>query len=159
MFVQNYKNLTKISLINGFEILTEKKHHICNTYENYLYNCKKNTKMKKLLLLFVAGIFISGMFFLGSCQKDEEIKALISVKYLADTTEVVPFAKVRFSKYDVNVEGTCDVFGKFEHTFRDEMILDVRAWEVDSLGAEVMYGETTIRLEKGKTVRKSVYIN
>lgn len=115
--------------------------------------------MKKYILLSLMALGVAVLIFSGSCKKDEEIKARITVKYLADTTQVVPFANVRISKYDVNVLGTCDAFGVFEHTFRDEMILDVRAWEVDSLGNETKYGETTIRLQKGKTVRKSVYIN
>jgi len=115
--------------------------------------------MKKIVMFLIAGSLFASMLISGSCQKDEEIKAKISVKYLADTTQVVPFANVRISKYDVNVEGTCNVFGVFEHIFRDEMILDVRAWELDSLGEEVMYGETTIRLQKGKLITKSVYIN
>ncbi len=115
--------------------------------------------MKKLLLFIIPLMIVASLFMNGSCKEDEEIKALISVKYLSDTLIPVPFAKVRISKYDVNVEGTCDLYGNFEHTFRDEMILDVRAWEIDSLGQETMYGETTLRLKKGETVKKSVYIN
>lgn len=115
--------------------------------------------MKKLALFIFPLLIIALLFIDSSCKEEEEIKALISVKYLSDTLIPAPFAKVRISKYDVNVEGTCDVQGNFEHTFRDEMILDVRAWEIDSLGQETMYGETTIRLKKGETVKKSVYIN
>lgn len=115
--------------------------------------------MKKLLSIIVVGFFVAVICISVSCQKDEEIKAVVSVKYLSDTTTVVPFAKVRISKYDVNVEGTCNAMGVFEHTFRDEMILEVRAWEIDGDGQELMYGETTIRLEKGIVSRKTVYIN
>jgi hypothetical protein len=115
--------------------------------------------MKKGIILFAALAFTVIMIFSSSCKKDEDIKAVVTVKYLTDTTIAVPYAKILISKYDVIVEGTCDVFGTFEHTFRDEMILDVRAWELDSLGQETKYGETTLRLQKGKTVRKSVFIN
>jgi len=115
--------------------------------------------MKKVCILLVFSLAFAGMFFSTSCGKDENIDAVITVKYLYDTTIVVPFAHVRIEKYDVNVEGTCNVQGVFEHTFRDEMILDVRAWELDSLGQESRFGETTIRLQKGKVARKSVYIN
>ncbi len=115
--------------------------------------------MKKLLSIITAGMFVAVILLSVSCEKEEEIKAVVYVKYLADTTSVVPFAKVRMSKYDVNVEGTCNAMGVFEHSFRDEMILELRAWELDDDGQELMYGETTIRLEKGDVNKKTVYIN
>ncbi len=115
--------------------------------------------MKKLLSFFVVLSVIVLIVATSSCKKDEDINVIITVKYLSDTAEVVPLAHVLIEKYDVSVPGVCNEKGVFEHTFRDEMILDVRAWEIDSLGEETMYGETTIRLVKGKTVRKSVFIN
>lgn len=116
--------------------------------------------MKKIIIAipFIAVVVIFAVSTY-SCKKDEPIEAVITVKYLSDTTEVVPNAHVRIEKYDVNVEGICNDKGVFEHTFRDEAILDVRAWEVDAMGDETMYGETTIRLQKGEVTRKSVYIN
>ena len=115
--------------------------------------------MKKLLSFFVVASLITLIAVTSSCKKDEDIKVIITVKLLSDTTEVVPNAHVRIEKYDVSVPGVCNEKGVFEHTFRDEMILDVRAWELDSLGDETMYGETTVRLQKGKVVKKSVFIN
>lgn len=116
--------------------------------------------MKKIVIaipfIVVVAIFAFSTY---SCKKDELIEAVITVKYLSDTTEVVPYAHVRIEKYDINVEGVCNEKGIFQHTFRDEAILDVRAWEVDSLGVETLYGETTIRLKKGEVARKSVFIN
>jgi len=116
--------------------------------------------MKKAIFAipFVALVVII-IVFSSSCKKEGPIEVVISVRYLSDTTQVVPFAHVRMEKYDVNFEGVCNAKGTLEHTFRDEAILEVRAWEVDSLGEESKYGETTIRLERDKTTRKSVYIN
>lgn len=109
-------------------------------------------------------LIISGFFFLtftSGCKKPEETKAIITVKYTTDTTQVVPFAHVRLEKYDVNVEGQCDAEGNFEHIFELEAILDVHAWlDTSQTGTtSEMYGETTIRLEPGKTVNKTVFIN
>jgi hypothetical protein len=116
--------------------------------------------MKKAVIAipFIAIVALI-IFMSSSCKKEESIEAIITVKYLSDTTDVVPNAHVRIEKYDVNVEGVCNEKGVFTHTFRDEAILDVRAWEVDGNGDETMYGETSIRLEKGEVTRKSVYIN
>lgn len=115
--------------------------------------------MKKAIFLSALIVLAVVASFITSCKEDDEIKAVVTVKYLSDTTVVVPNAHVRLEKYDINVEGVCNEQGIFEHIFRNEAILEVRAWEVDSLGAETMYGETTIRLEKGVVARKSVYIN
>ncbi len=83
------------------------------------------------------------------------------MKLTADTTQVVPFAHVRLEKYDVNVEGQCDEDGIYEHIFEMEAILDVHAWlDTTQTGTTTeKYGETTIRLEPGKTVYKTVFIN
>jgi hypothetical protein len=115
--------------------------------------------MKKIIFsLMVSILFVSTIYF-TSCKKDQTITAVVTVKYLADTTLTVPFAHVQLKKYDVNIQGLANATGQFEHIFRDEAILDVRAWQVDENGNPTKYGETTIRLEKGNTVRKSVFIN
>ncbi len=117
--------------------------------------------MKRIaaLTLIVSGIFL--LTFVTGCKKPEETKAIITVKLTSDTTHVVPFAHVRLEKYDVNVEGQCDEQGQFEHIFELEAILDVHAWlDTTQTGTTTeMYGETTIRLEPGKTVNKTIFIN
>lgn len=117
--------------------------------------------MKRFVFVtLILGLFFSGLF-LTSCNKEEDTKAIITVKYTADTTEVVPYAHVRLEKYDVNVEGQCDDDGIFEHIFKLEAILDVSAWlDTSQTGTTTQkYGETTIRLVPGKTVYKTVFIN
>ncbi len=108
----------------------------------------------------MAALFLSAFLF-TSCDKEEETRAVITVKYTADTTQLVPYAHVRLEKYDVNVEGQCDEDGTFEHTFKLEAILDVSAWlDTSQTGTTTeKYGETTIRLVPGKTVYKTVFIN
>lgn len=126
----------------------------------YLSITKKPQFMKRYFFLgAIISCFIT-LTFLSSCDKDEEMKAVITVKYLSDTTQVVPFAHVRLEKYDINVEGQCNEEGVYDHIFKLEAILDVRAWlDSSQTGTTEKYGETTIRLLPGKTVYKSVYIN
>ncbi|MCX7697645.1 MAG: hypothetical protein N2Z72_08150 [Bacteroidales bacterium] len=116
--------------------------------------------MKRIVLISVIILLGIISFFIFSCNKEGETKAVIYVKYLSDTTKVAPFAHVRLIKYDINVEGVADEKGKFEHVFDHEAILDVQAW-LDSTQTSngMLYGETSIRLEKGKTVTKSVFIH
>jgi len=116
--------------------------------------------MKKFVLI---SLLLTGLFalMLTSCEKPEETKAVITVKYTTDTTKVAPFAHVRITKYDVNVAGQCDEDGIYSHLFRDEAILDVEAYlDTTQTGTSTeAYGSTTIRLERGKTVYKTVFIN
>jgi len=64
-------------------------------------------------------------------------------------------------KYDVKVNGVTDGNGVFETTFKLEAILDVYASAVTSTVtiAPPLVGSSVIRLEEGKTIRKTVYIN
>jgi len=115
-------------------------------------------KNRILFIVFIGFVLSFSMFF-GGCKEDKEVIAIVNVKYLSDTAVDVPYAYVRLHKYDVNVEGVTDSKGAFKHEFRYEAILEVYAWTLNDLGQEEMYGETTIRLKKGATVTKSVYIN
>ena len=116
--------------------------------------------MKRFTIISLLTVIVVAFVFSG-CDKPDETKAVITVKYTTDTTKIVPFAHVRMEKYDVNVEGQCNEDGYFEHMFKLEAILDVEAWLDSSQtgGTDIMYGETTIRLEPGKTVYKTVFIN
>lgn len=111
------------------------------------------------IFLLISAFFV--MIVTTGCGKDEETTAVITVKLTSDTTQIVPFAHVRLEKYDVNVEGQCTEEGTYEHIFEMEAILDVHAWlDTSQTGTAVeKYGETTIRLEPGKTVYKTVFIN
>lgn len=115
-------------------------------------------KNYKSFIVFI-GFALSFSMFFGGCGEDKEVIAVVNVKYLSDTAIVVPYAHVRLHKHDINVEGVTDSKGAFKHEFRYEAILDVHAWTLDTFGLEDMYGETTIRLKKGATVTKSVFIN
>jgi hypothetical protein len=115
--------------------------------------------MKNLIIIIFISLMLIGIF-ISSCKKEDNLtKAIITVRELEDTTNLVPYAHVRLEKFDVQIEGMCDENGEFEHVFRDVAILDVRAWTIDSVGEEVKYGQTTIRLEEDKAVAKTVLIN
>lgn len=150
-FIQIYKCFFKKNKFSEKIFIFRKK---CVTLHN-----KQMYNMKKIGLSIVIIILISTLYTLHSCREDETIKAIVTVKLMQDTNVVVPYARVRMEKFDVRVEGVCNEKGQFEHIFRDEAILDVRAWEVDSLGNETRYGTTTIRLKKGHVARKTVLIN
>ncbi|HHW59534.1 MAG: hypothetical protein WBL11_00165 [Bacteroidales bacterium] len=120
-----------------------------------------------IFLLVVLGLLLS----FSSCEKEEGCKAVITVKLLRDTNQVVPYANIRIWQVnsDINVNGQADAKGRFEHLFKNEAILNVTAWSslfipfdtlvIDTLANDTMYGETTIRLKKGETVYKSVFID
>jgi len=94
-----------------------------------------------------------------SCKKPkQEYPVVITVKYLNDTTKVVPGATVVIAKNDVQVTGVTGKDGKFSHTFKLEAILDVRATLDTGAGPVHFYGESTIRLVQEKTVSRSVFI-
>jgi len=108
-------------------------------------------------VIAVAMIF----FFLFSCEKEEDMVASVTVKYLSDTNIRVEGAQVIIEKNDVRVEGVTDVSGQFSHTFDLEAILDVHVHKdtgaIDS--PVVFYGSTVVRLIPDKTVRRTVYIS
>jgi len=99
---------------------------------------------------------IISFFLLPSCKDNTDCEALIVVKQASDTTIVVPNAKVKISKMDVNIEGVTNAKGEFRHTFKLEAILDVEAW--DETQTPPTYGKGTIRLEPDATVRKLIVV-
>ncbi len=115
--------------------------------------------MKRVFFIFLFIAFGIATHLLFSCKKDNDIKAVVVVKLASDTIQTVPNARVKLYKHDINVFGQTDKNGAFSHTFKNEAILDVLAWTVDEFGNEEMTGTTSIRLEKGKEVKKSVFIN
>jgi len=120
--------------------------------------------MKKILINSAHIIaVISLITFLTTCKKDTDCHVIVTVKYYHDTTMVVPNADVIIAKGDVRAMGKSDPNGRFEHTFPLEAILDVYA-EKDT--AEQVYnppppalsGAAVVRLQPGRTVHKTVFI-
>lgn len=111
------------------------------------------TKGLQLLLPFLV---IAGICFFPSCDKEDgDLEAVITVKYLGDTTKIVPFARVNIRKNSINVDGITDLNGQFRHTFKLEAILDVYA-TIDT--GMILTGSTVIRLKPGTTVHRTVYV-
>lgn len=126
--------------------------------------------MKSKIFIFLA-IITSLLLSFTSCEKEEGCNAVITVKLLRDTTQVVPYANIRIWQInsDINILGQADAKGRFEHFFKNEAILNVTASSTlylpidtlatDTLSNDSLYGETTIRLKKGTTVTKSVFVD
>ncbi len=115
--------------------------------------------LKNFLILLI--VVCGSTIIFTECKKDEDINVVITVKYQSDTTITVPNADVLIEKYDVKVKGVTDSKGVFETTFKLEAILDVYA-SIDTSTVTTtppLTGSTVIRLEAGKTVRKTVFIN
>jgi hypothetical protein len=110
--------------------------------------------IKTSILSFIVLAFA---YLLSSCKKDEEMKVLITVKMQADSSILVPNAKVTITKGQTTVEGYSDANGQFTHTYKLEAIFDVIAQKsLDSV--TTLYGESVIRLKPGETVYKTVFI-
>lgn len=114
--------------------------------------------MKTKFSILSFAVILSLIFISSTCQKTEDIRAVVTVKLLSDTTKVVPYANVRLTKYDIDVKGKTNVIGVWEHVFPDEVILDAIAWTVDTDGEVALYGESTIRLRNGKTTNKTIFV-
>jgi uncharacterized protein YxeA len=119
--------------------------------------------MKTIIRPFLISLLIiTGIAFLfTNCHKDKECPAVVTVKYLADTSRAVPNATVKIHKQDVNVQGFSDANGQFRYTFDLEAILDVNAIAPpDSvISIDTLYGQAIIRLVPGQTVYKTVFVN
>jgi hypothetical protein len=122
---------------------------------------KRNFFSLLLITAVIAVIFTT-------CKKDEDCKAVITVKKQGstpgDTLNLVPNADVKIHKFDVQVEGTSDGSGQFRYTFKLNAILDVDATLIvpadtlTSTPADSLSGYTILRLVPGKTVYKTVFI-
>jgi hypothetical protein len=119
--------------------------------------------MKTIIRPFFISLLIITViaFLFSNCHKDKDCPAVVTVKYLADTTKAVPNATVQIHKQDVNVQGVTDANGQFRYTFDLEAILDVNATAPpDSvISVDTLYGQGIIRLVPGKTVYKTVFVN
>ena len=120
--------------------------------------------MKKVFLkLFLVVAVVLLVTLLSTCKKDTTCKVSVVVKYYYDTTLMVENANVMISKGDVKASGTTNSAGVFETTFKLEAILDVYA-EKDTNTTGItpppppLTGAAVVRLQPGKTVTKSVFI-
>ncbi len=112
----------------------------------------------RFIAYLVISITLVGIFLLNtSCEKNTETEVTIIAKYLSDTNKVIPFAHVSIGKHDVQVDGATDLNGEFTYTFNIEAILDVVVTKTDE--TPPLQGETTIRLNPGKSIRKSVMLD
>jgi hypothetical protein len=117
----------------------------------------KNKPIFIILSFFMA---IGIVFSFTTCKKETDCTAIITVKRLSDTTQVVQSANVKLTRTGVSealllqyVEGVSDVAGQFKHTFQYEAILDVIATKDTASGASV------VRLKPGQTVYKTVFLD
>jgi hypothetical protein len=124
--------------------------------------------MKRLMLKTLSAtllLTIIAMVSIVGCKKEStDITAVITVKYQADTTIIVPFADIVIGKDydDVRIEGKADATGMFTATFKLEAILEVVASKDTNTGTGPqeypVVGTTTIRLRPGETAYKTVYV-
>lgn len=113
----------------------------------------QNKTFSILALLVLALILMS-----STCERNEEIRAVVTVKLFSDTSKVVPNAYVRLTKYDVDVLGRTNSIGQWEHIFPNEVILDAFAWTLDADSNVVLWGETTIRMRQGRTTYQTILV-
>ena len=107
-------------------------------------------------------IVISILISLTTCRKKPDMQVSIYVKLRDDTTVVIPDAKVTLTKQDVEIVGYTDYRGKFTHTFKLQMQLDVYA-EKDTSGngsTPTLQGFTILKMgDLGHDYRRTVFIN
>jgi hypothetical protein len=122
----------------------------------------KKIFFRRFLYTLVLAALVS-LFLYTSCKKeDTECEAVITARFLSDTTVVVPFASIIIDKHDVYVDGMTDSKGQFRHTFDLEAILDVTASvDTSSYDTLVYYfeGNTVIRLRPGETIYRTVFLS
>nr|MBC8147255.1 hypothetical protein [Bacteroidota bacterium] len=99
---------------------------------------------------------------LTTCRKPPDMQVSVYVKLRNDTSVVVPEAKVTLTKQDIEVVGYTDYKGKFTHTFKLQMQLDVFA-EKDTCKCDtvpILEGFTILKMgELGRDYRLTVFIN
>jgi hypothetical protein len=113
--------------------------------------------------LLISGILIlAAILIFESCKKENtDITAVVTVKYLNDTSVVVTFADIVIAPQyqDVRVEGVTDATGQFQHVFKYEGILDIVVTKVITGTTDSVRGRGIIRLVPGETVSKTVFVN
>jgi len=97
-------------------------------------------KQTIIKILFSFGMLT--LIFASSCKKENSMDAVITVKLMSDTTQVVAEANVVMSQGDITIEGKTDSHGVFKHTFELPIVLNVIATKsgMEGIGA-VSIGE------------------
>ena len=118
----------------------------------------KKISIKSLITLVVV-VSISGMVFFGCKKPNTDCTAIITVKKLLDTMQIVPYATVVIAPNypDVRVEGKSDASGQYQNVFKYEGILDIQVYKVIIAG-DTLRGTGVIRLKPGETVSKTVFV-
>lgn len=112
--------------------------------------------LSRSLRLLTPVIILTALFLFPSCEEEGgELEAVVIVKYLGDTSTVVPGAEVILEKNDIYVKGFTDEDGRFSHVFQLEAILDVIAKKDTGIA---LVGNSVIRLKPDKTVYRTVYL-
>lgn len=114
---------------------------------------------KPSVKFFVFLLAVVSLGILSACEEgDPEYPVEITVKYLSDTTKVVPSALVRLYQGDIDSLRYSDANGKAYIVFEHEAILNVQATIDTGAGPVHFFGATTVRLQADKTVKRSVLI-
>lgn len=123
-------------------------------------------KKRKYILAYSAillMIFFNLLLF-SSCHKEKDLTAVISVKYLTDTTKQASNALVKIyidknkltattsNTYDT-VYGRTDIGGEYTAKFRHEAIYNIIVQK------DKLKGQSIIRLKPDKTVYQTVFIH
>jgi len=85
------------------------------------------TKFKTHIILLVSLAIIAGITSLSSCRKDRSLEAIITVKWMMDTTVVIPSCRVQMIKDDIDIIGYTDGRGEYRYTFTQPVQLEVKA--------------------------------
>ena len=113
----------------------------------------------KSLITLVFVVSISAIVFFG-CKKDNtDCTAIVTVKYLNDTMQILPYADVIIAPNypDVRAQGKSDATGTFQYVFKYEGILDIQVYKIIP-PSDTVRGTGVIRLKPGETVSKTVFV-
>ena len=113
----------------------------------------KKTEMIRTIHIFAGFSLLLALIFMTSCQKDKSMEATVVVRYMADTSKVVPDARVYMHRGDVEVTGYTNNYGEYRHTFDLPIQLEIEVTK------DTLKGIGIINLaEPGEDVSKTIYI-
>ncbi len=109
--------------------------------------------MLRTQITILSIVLLLTIFVVSSCKRDRTMDLIITVKMMADTTIIVPDAKVVLEKQSVKIEGYTDGRGEFRHTFSLPIQLDIR------VSKDTLTGIGIVNInEIGEDIEQSVYI-
>lgn len=113
-------------------------------------------------LIAIACIIFSAVIITMGCKKEStDCTAVITVKKLYDTMQIVSYARVIIAPNypDVRVEGLSNASGQFTQVFKYEGILDVYVSKKIEGTPDSLFGKGVVRLKPGETSYKTVFVN